>query len=540
MRFVIALFPYRLGAFLALLALFSVWGGVAQAQGRSGAGARPRLALVLTNDAYGALGPLGGTRADGERVARALGQSGFVDASGAGPVTPRVNLTLEQTLAAIEAFRARLAEAGPKAFGMLYFSGHGAALTSYGDVVLLPVDAGARLQARQRELSRSRITKRLLSSGAGTVLLVLDMCRSVVEVPPEEAAPEKAPEGAHADGAVAGKGLSRQVLGEARADQGYLVAYATSPDQVAFDNGQFSRILAEEIRRPQQTIVEAIKRTSDRVAVASAAGKAGWQKPTFDYALRGDAICFVSCDAQAAGRIYDCANCPAMRVVPGGVAVIGSPAGEPGRGRDEPLQHDGPALPSFAVGLYEVTYSEWMACVQAGACKAVPDWTRENPNPLLPVTGVTYEAASGYVAWLRAESHKDYRLPSEVEWEYAARAGSASAFSWGDEIGPGMANYDYTASYHGSPKGAYRGYPEAVNAYPPNDFGLYQMSGNVWEWTADCMDAACAQRVVRGGSFDSAPSALRVANRFAVPGKGHRDDLGLRVVRALEVDELMP
>ena len=129
-------------------------------------------------------------------------------------------------------------------------------------------------------------------------------------------------------------------------------------------------------------------------------------------------------------------------------------------------------------------------------------------------------------------------MPTEAEWEYASRAGSLSAFPWGDDITPSQANYDQTARYRDSPTAPYRGYPEAVNAYPPNAFGLYQMSGNVWEWTSGCGGTDCMQHVVRGGSFQSAPVEVRSANRFAVNATKRRDDVGLRVARDLEADEM--
>jgi formylglycine-generating enzyme required for sulfatase activity len=176
--------------------------------------------------------------------------------------------------------------------------------------------------------------------------------------------------------------------------------------------------------------------------------------------------------------------------------------------------------------------------VRDGACPKLSTWAAENPNPLIPATSISYTDATAFLAWLSAQSGRTYRLPSEAEWEYASRAGAATAFPWGDEISPSAANYDQTARYRGSPTAPYRGYPEAVTAYPPNAFGLYQTQGNVWEWTAGCVDAACRNRVVRGGSFESVPAELRAANRFAVAPSKRRDDVGLRVARDLEADEL--
>lgn len=527
---------------LALLALLSfACAGPAVAQ--SG----PRLALVIANGAYARFDHLAVTDRDGERIATALTATGFVDAAGSGPVVVNRDLTLAQMLAKVQQFRAQLAQAGPQAFGVLYFSGHGAALSSYGDLLLLPVDAEPQLAPGTLALSRARLTRELMGSGAKTLLIVLDMCRNVLNAPPA-APPDPAlaaaasATDAGADGMVGAKGLRRLVRQSdtpPRPDQGYLVAYSTSADQVAFDNGAFSGILAEEIRRPQQNIADALKRTSDRVAVGAAKTAKTFQKPTFDYGLQGSPPCFVSCNIAAQDRFYDCANCPYMRVIPAGDAVIGSPPGEVGRGHDEPVQHPARQEHPLAIGVFEVTISEWAACVRDHACRPVADWSKENPNPLLPAAGLSFEDAQAFVAWLSVQSGLPYRLPTEAEWEYVARAGATTAFAWGDTISPGDASYDQTASYRGSARAPYRGYPEAVTAYPPNAFGVYQMEGNVWEWTQGCGDAHCQNRVVRGGSFESTPGEVRVASRMLLAANRRRDDTGMRVVRDVDPDEVI-
>ena len=134
-----------------------------------------------------------------------------------------------------------------------------------------------------------------------------------------------------------------------------------------------------------------------------------------------------------------------------------------------------------------MTVAEWAACVRDKACRPINSWAKENPNPLIPATGIAYSDAQAFTAWLSVQSGLPYRLPTEREWEYADRAGAATAFPWGDEITPSEANYDQTASYRGSAKAPYRGYPEAVNAYPPNGFGFYQMQGKAWkDWRTSC------------------------------------------------------
>lgn len=527
---------FRAMAALSLFVALLAGGGAAQAADE------PRLALVIVNGAYQSFDKLASTYADGDKIATALSATGFVDARGEGPVEVRRDLSREAMLAAIADFRAKLTAAGPKAFGMLYFSGHGAALGSYGDVMLLPVDAGRDVTAETATLTRAALTRNLLGSGAKTMLIVLDMCRNVLAAPPPSLAQMIADQTGvetSAVGELAGsKGLRRMVRAPAaaiRPDQGYLVAFSTSADQFAFDDGIFSKVLAEEIRRPQQNIADALKRVSDRVALSS--GK-NFQKPTFDYGLQGAPPCFISCDRAANDRFYDCANCPWMRAIPAGTTPFGSPASEPGRGSDEPVQADVRIERPFAIGVYEVTIAEWNGCVRDNACAKLGDWAKENPNPLIPATDISYEDAQAFLAWLTVKSGRTYRLPTEAEWEYASRGGAPTAFPWGDDIAPSQANYDHTARYRGSDTAPYRGYPESVNAYPANALGLNQMQGNVWEWTSGCTDQSCRMRVIRGGSFESAPDALRSANRFTVPPTKRRQDAGLRVVRDLDPDEI--
>lgn len=523
----------RLGWLMLLLAALLSGFAPAAAQPRE-----PRLALVIANGSYRAFDRLSATAGDGDKVAAALGATGFVDASGEGAVRPRRDLDRRQILEEVEAFRAKLAAAGPTAFGVVYFSGHGVAAGEGGDVFLVPVDATPDALNPQAMLSRADLTRRLMDSGAKTVLVILDMCRNPVAMPAGVQPAASAAPGPTGPASAGSKGLRRVLRGEdgkQRADQGYLVAYSTSAGQVAFDDGAFSKLLAEEIRRPQQNIADAMKRVSDRVAMRQ--GKA-YQKPTFDYGLQGQPPCFVSCDPSSGNRFYDCANCPWMRAIPAGSTLVGSPADEPGRDRNEPAMRREAVARGFALGVYEVTVAEWTACVRDGACPRLVDWSKENPNPLIPATSISHADASTFLGWLSRESGRPYRLPTEAEWEYASRAGAETPFPWGDAISPSDANYDHTARYRDSPTAPYRGYPEAVTGYPPNAFGLYQMQGNAWEWTSGCIDSACAARVLRGGSFQSVPGELRSANRFPLAPAKRRDDVGLRVARDLEPDEL--
>ena len=167
-----------------------------------------------------------------------------------------------------------------------------------------------------------------------------------------------------------------------------------------------------------------------------------------------------------------------------------------------------------------------------------------------PVVCVSWNDAQAYIAWLNQSSGQTYRLLSEAEREYAARGGTQTAFWWGDSINTAQANYAGTGpSYNGSPKGEYRQATEPVNSFSPNPFGLYNVHGNVWEWTQDCWSANyytgaptdgsawttgdCRYRVLRGGSWIGNPAVLRSAIRGRDTPDLRNVSGGLRLARTL-------
>jgi formylglycine-generating enzyme required for sulfatase activity len=155
-----------------------------------------------------------------------------------------------------------------------------------------------------------------------------------------------------------------------------------------------------------------------------------------------------------------------------------------------------------------------------------------------------------YLPWLSRKTGKTYRLLSEAEWEYAARAGSATPFSTGMTISTHQANFNGNNTYGGSARGIYRQETVAVGSFQPNAFGLHDMHGNVWEWVEDCYhgnyrDApadgsawttACADRshVLRGGSWSTKPEGVRLANRAVFPSDKPDKTAGFRVARAID------
>ena len=269
-----------------------------------------------------------------------------------------------------------------------------------------------------------------------------------------------------------------------------------------------------------------------------------------------------------AGEVFrDCLWCPIMTVVPAGAFSMGSPSSEIGRVSNEGPRHRVTISASFAVGKYEVTQLEFAKFVEAtghhtgGSC-----WTFENDKwkkhrgrtwrrpgyrqgGREPVVCVSWQDATAYVRWLSRKTGERYRLLTEAEWEYAARAGTTGPFYFGSTISTNQANFNGRHSYGFGRKGAYRERTVAVGSFSANGFGLYDMHGNVWEWVEDCMHASyhsapsdgrawlsggdCGTRVLRGGSWLTIPQYLRSASRRAASHGNRSDSGGFRVARTL-------
>jgi formylglycine-generating enzyme required for sulfatase activity len=232
----------------------------------------------------------------------------------------------------------------------------------------------------------------------------------------------------------------------------------------------------------------------------------------------------------------DCADCPELVVVPPGDFVMGS--------NDTPYEkpeHTISIRKPFAIGRREVTFAEWDQCADGGACKHRPDdhgWGRGDR----PVINVSWDDSKLFVAWLSQKTGQKYRLPSEAEWEYAARAGTKTPFWWGKDVGSARAQCDSC----GNPTTKQI---VATGSFRPNGFGLYDTSGNAAEWVEDCWndnyrnapkDSAawtsgdCRLRVLRGGNFLSKATEIRSASRFRYDVDVRYYANGFRIVRDLQ------
>jgi formylglycine-generating enzyme required for sulfatase activity len=265
------------------------------------------------------------------------------------------------------------------------------------------------------------------------------------------------------------------------------------------------------------------------------------------------------------GRVFrDCDGCPEMVVIPAGSFTMGSPASEPGRDSNEGPQHPVSIARPFAAGKHEVTRGQFARFVQeagypaAGGCYIYDGskWT-ENPaknwrDPGFPQTDndpvacINWQDAKAYTDWLSRKTARGYRLLTEAEWEYVARAGTTTAFEFGNSISPQQANYDTRVSYAGSPVATSRGQTAPVGSYSVNAFGLHDVHGNVWEWTEDCWNenyigapsdgtapnsGNCTLRVLRGGSWGYFPQYLRSAYRGRDNSSNRSYVNGFRVAR---------
>jgi formylglycine-generating enzyme len=286
-------------------------------------------------------------------------------------------------------------------------------------------------------------------------------------------------------------------------------------------------------------------------------------------------------DFDVGTEFRDCDACPEMIVVPAGTFTMGSPPSEPGRRDDEGPQMEIRIAQHFAVGRYEVTRQQYETFLSdtghpvSGNCmtdrRKPGNWALDAEtnfrDPGFPQTGghpaacVSWNDAKAYVAWLNAKAGGGYRLPTEAEWEYVARAGSTTAYPWGPSIHDGCGHMngfdkviadkkgdlykDEAISFANCSDGFLNTSP--VGSYAANGFGIHDMIGNLAEWVEDCstqsyapmkpggtpMGGDCSKRMVRGGSWGTQPRQLRSAERLRYSPTDLDDSIGIRVAKSL-------
>ncbi|MFO1153251.1 MAG: SUMF1/EgtB/PvdO family nonheme iron enzyme [Rhodospirillales bacterium] len=229
----------------------------------------------------------------------------------------------------------------------------------------------------------------------------------------------------------------------------------------------------------------------------------------------------------------DCPHCPEMVALNTGAFRMGTSWFDREAQSDErPVVNVSIDKP-FAIGRTEVTFAQWDACVADRGCHGYSPDDRGWGRGKFPVIYVSWEDAQTYVEWLKSKTGKDYRLPTEAEWEYACRAGTETKYPYGDQITPELANFNRAVSR-----------PQPVGSYPPNGWGLSDMNGNLWEWVEDTWvsghrgrptdqsvrdDGDPQDRVIRGGSWDDRPRRVRCISRNRKDRDQRENEIGFRV-----------
>jgi formylglycine-generating enzyme required for sulfatase activity len=516
-----------------------------------------RVALVIGNSNYpDASTPLPSTIKDARALAEELRRSEF-------DVDLKENVGKSDMQRAIDAFTGKIRNGTAALF---YFSGYGIQVAR--QTYLLPVNAQVWTEAEVRRdgVSVDALLADMHRKGAKVKIIILDAAQRN----PFERRFRPSAEG----------------LAPLDAPDGTLALYAVAPGKVIAENtganSPFVSELIKELRSPNLTAEEVFNRARIGVSRASNNEQVPWVAsslieefyfgapravtaapapaptpapavvpappavpapapapppavaPAPQVSSTAPATDLGQASSKPGDTFRDCADCPELVVLPAGSFDMGST-----------LEYENPThritiAKPFAIGRHEVTFSEWDKCVDEGGCKYRPDdhgWGRSER----PVINLSWLDAKAFVSWLSQKTGKAYRLPSEAEWEYAARAGTNTAYWWGRDIGSRQANCRECNT--GEPQ---RTTP--VGSFKPNAFGLYDTAGNVAEWMEDCwndnyrgaphdgtawMSGQCRLHVLRGGAFDSQAKYLRSMSRFRYDVDVRYIANGFRVVREL-------
>ncbi len=498
--------------------------------------AAERVALVIANGAY-ATGRLDNVASDARRVRGALEAVGF-------DVIPVNDADKSDMLDAVEAFMSRLSR-DPASIGFVYYAGHALQVEGVNYLISLKADIRSEHDLASEAFDVRRLLWRLGDATNKANVVVLDACRnnpfrSFVRSP-------------------------RVGLGVITSPRNTLIAFSTGPNQLAPDNGVYAQTLADELRRPGVYLDRVFRNVANRVDRRSDGTQQPWlqmsafpdvellpgeplpqvARPRPTTPTTGLADFAVFTDTLADGSL--CGFCPEMMVIPAGTFKMGSPAGEEDRDQNEGPQRE-VRVGRFAIGWTKVTVGQFRAFIEnsgydAGGCHLGANTSWRNPGFVqtdeYPVVCVSWEDANAYVGWLSGQTGQHYRLPSEAEWEFAARAGTMTPYAFsdgptGDEIRALQAfrsNYSTTTE---------------VGTYHENDWKLDDMHVNDREWVEDCWHdnyegaptdgsarleangGDCVLRVLRGALKDLRPT-LRNSNYFGI----RVNSIGFRVARTL-------
>jgi hypothetical protein len=405
---------------------------------------------------------------------------------------------------AISRFIARIEAAGPQSLAFFYYSGHGAAYqTERGENYIIPVGATITTSAQLpvEALSLGDVIRSLEGVPAKARFVIVDACRAVAF-------------------SLGSKGTQKGLV-PVQTGNNLLIEFATRPGHYALDDGLFARTLAEQIRQPRLTGWEVLRRTQQAVAEVTREE----QVPYFEGVLlrdvifnRQDGIPPLPPPSPPVALAQDCEACPSLVALPAASVLHEN--------------NDVRQAKTLFISKTEVTFDEWDACVRDANCKEPydHDWGRST-RPVINVSWTDID--KDYLPWLRNKTGRNYRLPTGDEWEAAARGGAKTRYFWGDALLPAKANCRDCQSHWDGRQSA------PVASFPANAFGIYDMHGNVAEWTADCGALLpglaghpdCRFHLVRGGSFDDPHELIDAEATRSLLGGIRSATVGFRVIR---------
>ncbi len=456
-------------------------GGIGVDEGT--AGTEQRLALVIGNSQYRS-DYLPNAQHDAEDIAKVLRRYGFT-------VIHKQDLKRAALKKAIREFSQRLTKNG---VGLFYYAGHGMQIEQRNFLIPIGAEIFDAGEVEFEAVDAQRVVNMMTNAGSRVSIVILDACRN---------------------NPFRSYFRSSNGLAAMHAPRGTIISFATAPGKKASDgggrNGLYTAHLLSAIQTPGLTIEEVFKQTATAVEKKSG----GIQWPWRSSSLTGKDFCFTACqkkrpdddaektalqqrlaelerqlaqfsstttvqqqtpsDIWAPGKVFrdrlqDGSFGPEMVGIPAGSFRMGDLQGG-GFDNEQPVHRV--SVARFAMGKYEVTFAEYDKFAEATG-RAKPNdqgWGRGNR----PVINVSWDDATAYAAWLTQQTGRQYRLPSEAEWEYAARAGTTTKYWWGNQWVSGKASCDYQKYHKTTP----------VGSFDPNPFGLYDTVGNVWEWCAD-------------------------------------------------------
>ena len=489
-------------ALCRLLPILILFAGVTEvrAEGR-------RVAFVVGNSDYQSLPTVGSAKSDANRMASALESAGF-------EVVKITNASKEGLGVSFGKFQSLLDGAEMSLF---YYSGHSIQVAKQNRVVPVDMTIAGAANLENQTVGLADILDRMKRKSERGIV-IFDACRDI-------------PALSH------GAALITPGCAKEKVSAGMLVVLAAEPGQALVDDSLLTDSILSHAFEPGKDINAVLAEVRQDIIEKSDGGQVLYYNSALEEgvtALNPRPAVKTTPQPQTGNFFKDCDDvCPMMAAIPAGSFEMGKAAGE----ADERPVH-AVSIKAFVLGQYEVTIGEWRKCVEAGKCRE-PSKAQEADDDAVPVHNVTWDDAIIYAEWLSGMTGKRYRLPSEAEWEFAARAGTSSNYSGSDSPSPDFVDCKDCGGTHKSavPRG---------KDLKPNSFGLAGMSGGVAEWVMDCWKpsydkspangsavatANCTQRVLRGGSWRDDRKHVTVTSRAFYDHDVPYPNNGLRIAR---------